>query len=74
MAGLVKHSITIAGHRTSFSLEEPFWRELKAVAARENISLSQLVTRLDEERDEGENLSSKLRVFLLEDVLDRQKG
>ncbi|MEL6784250.1 MAG: ribbon-helix-helix domain-containing protein [Pseudomonadota bacterium] len=71
MAGLVKHSITIAGHRTSFSLEEPFWHEVKAIAAREGVSLSQLVTQLDKRREPGVNLSSCLRVFVLKDVLER---
>jgi predicted DNA-binding ribbon-helix-helix protein len=59
-----KRSVTIAGHRTSLSLEEPFWEELKAWAGEEGLSLNALVARLDEGRDG--NLSSCLRVAVLE--------
>lgn len=59
-----KRSVTIAGHRTSLSLEEPFWEELKAWASEEGLSLNALVARLDEGRES--NLSSCLRVAVLE--------
>lgn len=59
-----KRSVTIAGHRTSLSLEDPFWTELKAWAQEEGVSLNALVSRLDEGRDT--NLSSCLRVAVLE--------
>lgn len=60
---LSKHSVTIAGHRTSLSLEEPFWEELRLWAAEEGVSINALVARLDGGR-EG-NLSSTLRVAVL---------
>lgn len=63
-----KHSITIKGHRTSYSLEEAFQSELEAIAKRENISLARLITRIDTKRGEGENLSSALRIFILATV------
>ena len=63
-----KRSVSIRGHRTSFSLEEPFWVELKAIAKSRNQSLAQLVTRVDANRDEADNLSSALRVFVLQHV------
>jgi predicted DNA-binding ribbon-helix-helix protein len=61
----VKRSLTIAGHRTSLSLETAFWRALEALAARRGVSLSALVAEVDAARGEA-NLSSALRVFALE--------
>ena len=63
-----KRSVSIRGHRTSFSLEDEFWNELKAIAALRKISLAQLVTQVDLRRGEDENLSSALRLFLLRDL------
>ena len=63
-----KRSVSIRGHRTSFSLEDEFWNELKAIAARRKMSLAQLVTQVDLRRGEDENLSSALRLFLLRDL------
>jgi predicted DNA-binding ribbon-helix-helix protein len=61
---LRKRSVTIAGHRTSLSLEEPFWQALKAQARAEGLSTAALIERID--RDRTTNLSSALRVYLLE--------
>ena len=66
----VKHSFTIRGHRTSISLEAPFWDLLKAVAERDGQSLSALVTAIDAERGSA-NLSSAIRVWLLRDLQRR---
>ena len=69
MSALRKHSVTIAGHRTSLSLEEPFWQELKTLARAEGLSLAGLIERIDRERtarDRPDNLSSALRVYVLE--------
>ena len=52
----------IAGHRTSFSLEEPFWRDLGEIARRRGLSLNALVASIDAARDG--NLSSALRLFV----------
>ena len=60
---LVKHSIAIAGHATSVSLEAAFWSALKIKAARDGLSVAALVASIDAERD-GANLSSAIRVFL----------
>lgn len=57
---LRKHSITIAGHRTSVSLEEIFWRALADQAAAEGRSLANLIAEVDRQR--AGNLSSALRV------------
>jgi len=58
-----KRSIRIAHHNTSISLEPEFWDELKAIAARQKISLNQLVATVDAGR-KG-NLSSALRLYVL---------
>jgi predicted DNA-binding ribbon-helix-helix protein len=63
-AGLVKRSVTIAGHRTSISLEPLFWEALVAAAAADGKSLNGLVAEIDEARTT--NLSSAIRVFLFD--------
>jgi predicted DNA-binding ribbon-helix-helix protein len=63
--GIVKRSLTISGHRTSVSLEDAFWRRLKALAAERALSLSALIAEIDASRG-GANLSSAIRVFVLE--------
>lgn len=63
-----KHSITIKGHRTSYSLEEEFQRELEAIARREGKSIAQLITIIDIKRKDAVNLSSKLRLYILQDL------
>lgn len=63
----VKRSFSIRGHRTSISLEEPFWEALKEAAARERMPLAALIARIDESRGTA-GLSSAVRVWILEDV------
>ena len=58
-----KRSVTIAGHRTSLSLEEAFWHRLKSEARREGLSVNDLIARIDRERPG--NLSSAVRVYVL---------
>ena len=67
MARDLKRSLTIAGHRTSLSLEPEFWSALNAAAKAENKSLAGLVGEIDGERG-GRNLSSAVRVWLLKRV------
>jgi predicted DNA-binding ribbon-helix-helix protein len=59
-----KRSFNIAGHRTSISLELPFWEALRDLAARDGLSMAQLVARIDEARGRT-NLSSAVRVHIL---------
>jgi predicted DNA-binding ribbon-helix-helix protein len=61
-----KHSVTIRGHRTSFSLEQPFLDELRAIAAARGLTLAALIATVDEGRSREANLSSALRIFVLE--------
>ena len=62
--GPVKRSVTIAGHRTSLSLEPEFWDALNTLARARELSLAGLVAAIDEERGPT-NLSSALRVAVL---------
>lgn len=66
--GIVKHSLAIAGHRTSISLESAFWDRLNALAAERGASLAALVAEIDAGRGEA-NLSSAIRVFILQSAL-----
>ncbi len=61
---LVKHSVRIAGHATSVSLEAAFWEALCEIAARRRMSVNALLSAIDAER--GGNLSSAIRLFVLE--------
>lgn len=61
-----KHSVSLHGHRTSLSLEEAFWHELKAIAATRDLSLASLIAEIDEDRPASTNLSSALRLHVLE--------
>jgi len=62
---IAKRSAVINGHKTSISLEDAFWSEVKAIAAERKLSLSELVSLVDHERGEVGNLSSALRLFVL---------
>ena len=64
-ARVIKRSLVIAGHRTSVSLEDAFWRRLRAIADERGLSLNGLAGMVDASRD-GANLSSAIRVFVLE--------
>lgn len=70
---IVKRSVSIAGHRTSISLEEPFWEALREIAEREKLSIQALIGRIDAERG-GQNLSSAIRVFVLADLRNRSSS
>jgi len=61
---VIKRSIVIAGHKTSVSLEDAFWRGLKEIADSREMTLSDLVSTIDSERSHG-NLSSAIRLFVL---------
>ena len=62
---VVKRSIVIAGHKTSVSLEDAFWKGLKEIASERDLTLSELVAAIDSERRHG-NLSSAIRLFVLD--------
>src|SRR6516225_1629051 len=62
---VVMRSIVVSGHKTSVTLEDAFWRGIKENASGRNITLSNLITAVDSERQQG-NLSSAIRLFVLD--------
>jgi predicted DNA-binding ribbon-helix-helix protein len=69
---LRKRSLTIAGHRTSISLEEPFWTALRRIAQERGVPIAALVAEVDTGRGNA-NLSSALRLRVLEEY-ERRLG
>ena len=65
-----KHSVSLHGHATSFSLEDAFFDELKTIAANEGKSLAGIIQEIDDTRKE--NLSSALRLYVLRKVKEHQ--
>jgi predicted DNA-binding ribbon-helix-helix protein len=63
-----KRSVSIRGHRTSYSLEQPFYDELLTIAAERQIPLAALIAEIDVQRPREANLSSALRLFVLEEA------
>lgn len=66
MSPVTKRSVSIRGHRTSFSLEQPFFDELSKIATQRDIPLARLIGEIDERRSRDTNLSSALRLHVLE--------
>jgi len=64
-SAIVKRSIVIAGHRTSVSIEDAFWRGLKDIAVSRRSTLTDLIAFIDGERRHA-NLSSAIRLFVLD--------
>lgn len=62
---VVKRSLVVGGHKTSVSLEDVFWDELRAIAQQRGMHLSELVGGIDSERQHN-NLSSAIRLFVFE--------
>ena len=69
-SAVTKRSVVIGGHKTSVSLEEPFWSEVRSIAEAEQITVSNLLRRIDRERSNA-NLSSAIRVYVLENVREK---
>lgn len=68
MSAVVKRSVAIRGHRTSISLEKPFYEELERIARLRRMPVAALVAEIDAGRPPDTNLSSAIRLFVLEDL------
>lgn len=68
-----KRSLTISGHRTSISLEAPFWEGLREVARQKNVSVAALVAAIDAVRGDV-SLSTATRLFLYSHIARRTVG
>ena len=64
-SSVVKRSVVVAGHKTSVSLEDAFWKVLREVASERDMTVSDLVAAINSERQLG-NLSSAIRLFVLD--------
>jgi predicted DNA-binding ribbon-helix-helix protein len=62
---VLKRSIAVGARKTSISLEDAFWDELRLIAAKQSMTVSMLVTKVDNDRKQS-NLSSEIRLFVLE--------
>ena len=71
-SSVVKRSIVIGGHKTSISLEDTFWIELKDIAQAQRLTLSELVAKIDSVRKQN-NLSSAIRLFVLDHFQNENK-
>jgi predicted DNA-binding ribbon-helix-helix protein len=67
-AAIRKRSVRVSGHATSVSVEQEFWDVLKRISARRGQSVNDLISELDLQR--GRNLSSAIRVFVLQEVAE----
>ena len=61
----IKRSLTLKGHRTSVSLETPFWNAFRTIAAHEGKAINQLAAEIDAERGEEMGLASAIRLYVL---------
>lgn len=71
---MAKRSITIAGHRTSVSIEAPFWRALAEIAAIKQTSLAAIIAEIDQDRPPETNLSSAIRLAVLAWYREKAEG
>jgi predicted DNA-binding ribbon-helix-helix protein len=65
-SSIVKRTVMVDGHRTSVSLEGAFWTGVKEIAAERGMTLSDLVSEIDSAREQDNNLSSAIRLFVLD--------
>lgn len=64
----VKRSVTLAGHRTSVTLEPAFWAEIDRAAERQGLPVARLIAEIDRRRSAEQPLSSALRLFVLDEL------
>ena len=66
-----KRSVSLSGHKTSFSLEDEFWEELRSLSAGEGKSVASLLIEIDKSRTPDTNLSSAIRIHVLKTLKSR---
>jgi predicted DNA-binding ribbon-helix-helix protein len=66
-SAITKRSVVIGGHKTSVSLEEPFWAAVREIAGSQDVTVSSLLRQIDLDR-RNSNLSSAIRVFVLQSL------
>jgi predicted DNA-binding ribbon-helix-helix protein len=66
-SAITKRSVVIGGHKTSVSLEEPFWSAVRELAGAQHTTVSNLLRQIDLDR-RNTNLSSAIRVYVLQSL------
>ena len=64
---IVKRTVRIHGHKTTVSVEDPFWSDLKKIAHTQHATISKVIADIDNARQHG-NLSSAIRLFVLDQI------
>jgi predicted DNA-binding ribbon-helix-helix protein len=70
---VAKWSVVVGGHKTSVSVEEPFWNALKEISRQRGLPLYEVVNEIDKNRQQG-NLSRAIRLFVLDHFKSRAAG
>jgi predicted DNA-binding ribbon-helix-helix protein len=73
LTSLIKRSITLAGRKTSVTVEDEFWAALKEIADESGLTASGKIEEIDAARTQG-NLSSAVRLFVLDHYKSRSRG
>lgn len=60
-----KHSLTLHGHRTSVSLEDPFWQAFREIAEAKGKGINELASEIDDSRDVEAGLATAIRLYVL---------
>ena len=67
-----KHSLTLKGHRTSVSLEDPFSYQFKEISAEKGIALNVLAAEIDDARGNDIGLASAIRLYILDHIISKK--
>ncbi|MEC9104384.1 MAG: ribbon-helix-helix domain-containing protein [Pseudomonadota bacterium] len=70
----IKRSVTIDGHRTSVSLEDPFWKALAELAAARGITRAALIGLIDHARPPEVGLATSLRLFVVDSLMSDRRA
>jgi predicted DNA-binding ribbon-helix-helix protein len=69
----ISRTVYVDGRKTGVSLEDAFWSTLQEIAQAEGATVSQTIREIDKSR-QGENLSSAIRLFVLDRVRSKTLG
>lgn len=61
-----KRSVVVNGHKTSISLETQFWDRLVQIAKHRKRTVGWVIGKIDGMRENNNNLSSAIRLYILE--------
>jgi predicted DNA-binding ribbon-helix-helix protein len=70
----VKRSLTLRGHRTSVTLEDPFWQAFRSIAADQGKAVNELAAEIDEARGIDSGLATAIRLFVLDFYVTKAQG